>query len=698
MSNRTFKCNHYEDCNNISFYILPEVCKTLCLPHRFDEPYRHYSKFEPLYRFTFKKLADVVDVLQQHHFPSYAYESSHYKDIDKQEAVYEIKIFCYRYSFIISEIISKCYSHRLDLKTRIGSNNSDHGAHSIFMRFSNDKELIILSKILNAQYLNNIEDSFEFQDRALKIQIFREIETKDFHISDHDPDKQKKFDRVIKYLKNNTIYNENTDKLKELNLRYVKDDYWKSFSFRLNQQDNPLLRNRRNSLNIYQSQNCKPLIKVKECSQESETKILQTDLKQNCNTIVPACEKISELKEDSFSKVECERLTKSPNISKEVTKNNKIEESKNSLDNEAQLGLGDICPDSSSSQSICTSSTNSMVFKVLDLPLSLDTDKRLKESETSHKSGDDYSEVSRLGNIDPSNSENASQQIGEKYGPEEIREMVSEIKQRVIEHRKYCWPHRFISLSHFILSKMLIDLEQGGPISSLIPEYDCSDPVECKQLFSLCCDPFSYNMNSLLIDFGFDRTLEVVSQLKARIASFERLYMYRVLKDNADIKKLLSHYFSEECDSLWFNFSSTKLINFSYYHEAFLQAISRVNEEVSIYKCSLTQDEMINAMVKGKSLHTFKFSSCELDLDSVPKFGNSLKGSKIKCFLLNWIDFSQDIKKLQNFVEGMAQSEGFLDNLQEIDLRHCKISEEQVNEILGKYIDTQNLKIICKDD
>ncbi|CAI2385295.1 unnamed protein product [Moneuplotes crassus] len=323
---------------------------------------------------------------------------------------------------------------------------------------------------------------------------------------------------VVEYLINNQINDEMTDKIIELSSQYVQDYSWVFLYFKPKQQNYSLLRNRRNSMKLCQCQDCKSLIDMKEPSCESEDETIKTDSEPNLNSLVRTC-KNSEPKEDSCCKVKCERLVKLSNTSKVNISDDKIEESKNSPDNKTQSALQDDSQDSSSSGEICTSSTNSAVFKTPKLPMLINQGISLDKLEASHKSDSNNSQISKELNSESKDSENVTQ-LRDEYGPEEIKELVSEVKQKVIDQRKYCWSERFISLSHFILSKKITDIEQISSISALISQFDCSDKGECKQLFSLCGDIGCHDRDVLTMDFEFKHTLEVVSGLEDRIEGF----------------------------------------------------------------------------------------------------------------------------------------------------------------------------------
>ncbi|CAI2385294.1 unnamed protein product [Moneuplotes crassus] len=141
MTNKPFKCAHSRTCKNSPFYFLPECDKTLCLTHRLERAYDQYSKFEPLHRCSFIGMAYLVENLQQYYFGLYSTHFSNAKKQTKQEAVLGIKQACYGLSFILREIICKCYCHSLDLRTRIGELNTTDKIVNILMSLLEKNEI-----------------------------------------------------------------------------------------------------------------------------------------------------------------------------------------------------------------------------------------------------------------------------------------------------------------------------------------------------------------------------------------------------------------------------------------------------------------------------------------------------------------------------------------------------------------------------
>ncbi|CAI2379596.1 unnamed protein product [Moneuplotes crassus] len=300
-------------------------------------------------------------------------------------------------------------------------------------------------------------------------------------------------------------------------------------------------------------------------------------------------------------------------------------------------------------------------------------------------------------NSEPDNPETPEEDVPtEKYTKEEIKDLIDEAEEAVYKQRKiYFDQFNYKSLSEYLIKKNHDKLKLCVLNDLLLSEYDLSNLEEfcefasdprCKDLISIS------SQNKITVKLDMKKNIKVLSLIKSRPCEFETLEL-KVHEEKCEIFcNFLTNYFPENCRHFKLSCVYGHKLRINYYFNSLINLINRVTQELVIDSWKLTQDQMITIFKESECVHSLKFKWCILTLDSVPTFGSSLEGSNIKELTLDRNVYGDNDYGFEHLIQGLSQSNGFLENLNKIYIYGWGNTEE-TKQKLKKYVDIEKMVI-----
>ncbi|CAI2379065.1 unnamed protein product [Moneuplotes crassus] len=284
----------------------------------------------------------------------------------------------------------------------------------------------------------------------------------------------------------------------------------------------------------------------------------------------------------------------------------------------------------------------------------------------------------------------------EKYTEDEIKDLIDEAEQEVYTQRKrYYRLFNYKSLSEYFINKKYYKLKLLDS-DDLLLEYDLSNFEEFREFASNPRWKKQISISSLdkiTAKLDTENDIQVHLFIKSSLCEFETLEL-RIHKDKLkDIKNFLIRYFPISCQYFKLNFGYGCKLQIDYYFKSLINLSSRVTEELYILRWKLRQRQMMTIFKEFKHVCSLAFESCIFALESVPEFGSSLEGSNVKELGLFCYDYGHNGYGVEHLIEGLSQSNGFLQNLDTIYIDGWEDTEE-TKEKLKEYVDIEKLVII----
>ncbi|CAI2376315.1 unnamed protein product [Moneuplotes crassus] len=682
-------CQHYAKCDKESFYYLPELGIQLCFKHNFHISYMLCTEYIPLFKLDLRQTLEIFHLLQNEVFKDpYCRDSelsSKLEDLIMKPNLLEHPFPHEHFIVLQNEILmnlTQCYEPSSKVRD--------------FYNF----EKILLDPIQNlcgldikkqANYWiptsNYYESNPNFIKNMLKIEILEDIME----------------NKLPKYLRKKQVDSE----IEEIIECLRKDDIHKELESNIE--------NIEFKIDIISPQKDK-----NDCFTDIAPNM---QMRINCqNKSKKACtKKYSDIYEEPFepsfgpsdfiTKEKVQEKTNSRKISpeKDLAQEPKrdFQQGENNYDNikdhslskvpfgknDKDFNNGFLYSDGSDSEIGTYSEILRSINEYENLNHSSLGSESIKFSESNAK------EECKAQNLEYSKANHLkySEEIDsiENNTERDIKDLIGEAVQAVYTQRKRCSiEFDYGSLSEYFINKELYKRKLCDPNDPLLSRYDLSEFEEFREFASNTRweDQISISsQDKIMAKLDTGENIENLSLIKTRLCEFETLEL-EITEEKCDtVRNFLTSYFPENCQC--FKLSTTSLNNqIKFYFKALIELNFRVTEKLDILDWKLSQRQMMTVFQEFKHIRALKFQDCIFDLKSVPKFRSSLEGSKVKTIELKENEYGENGYKVNHLIEGLSQSNGFLQNLDTIRI-YGEVNTEETKKILKEYADTVQLDI-----
>ncbi|CAI2379384.1 unnamed protein product [Moneuplotes crassus] len=671
-------CEHYEECIKESFYYLPEICINLCFKHRFHKTYTFCTKYLPLFKLNLRMILEIFNILQSEACTKCIQRFNSLNMILEdsilyaKSTAYEIRGGCF--VLIQNEILMNC----VEWCESLSKISDSYDIKPIISKLIDDN---LDSDILNSEHywvptLNDCERNINLIGNMLKIEILEYIMENRFPTYWSNKQVDSKAEEIIEYLQKDYVYKELETNFKKIesNVDAISTQKEENSCFSVSEPNRQMIPNSQ-----YKSKHAftRKYPDSYEESLESSSDILACDPNQKGK---PHEENIS-----------YENLSSDEYL-------NQYDESDYSLDgnncdniqNTVSHKTDDFKVENTSS-SIKTSTSNSNFMTDIE---NNDTSYGSKSKNLSGSSGKEESKTQNLKSSE-TNSSKVCEKTGlvEKYTEEEIKYLVDEAEQEIYSIRKsYLCQFKYKSLSEYFIKKKLYKLKLCKSDDLVLSEFDLSNFGDFREFASdpRWKDQISISsQNKITVKLNIKKNIKILSFIKKRPCEFE-IFEFKIHDpEHAVANNFLANYFPENCGYFKLSGVACPFLRINYYFDSIINLSSRVTQELYILRWRLSQHQMVTLFKEFKHVRSLLIIVCSIDLESVPEFGDSLEGSNIKELVLGGNIYPENGYGVEHLIEGLSQSNGFLQNLDTINLYKSKIDQEYVKEKTKDYVDSE---------
>ncbi|CAI2379780.1 unnamed protein product [Moneuplotes crassus] len=688
------RCQHNEECDTESFYYLPELGIQLCFKHKFHISYLLCSKYVQLFKLDLRQSLKIFQLLQRE-----VCKESYCRDSELNLKLDDliIKPNSLEHQFPLEQFILLQNEILINLTGRYESSSK---ARDIY-----DFEKILLAQIQNLYGLgikeqtnywfptsNDYESDTNFSQNMLKIEILEYIMENRFPRYWRKKKVDSKTNEIIEYLNKDYAHSDNKElepnfENIEFNIEIISPQKDKNDCFT---DINPNMKMRLNCQN-----------KSKKESSDKYSHLSKKPFEPSLNPSDSTTKQKLPVKNNSYKKIRTEKdFDQEPNRNCQLSENNYDDIKDPSPSRQLNCEKDKNNPRSSytiysTSSPINTSNNNSRSITGVSKnnPSSLGSvSKNLSEFNAKEECKAQPPEYSG------SNNPKISEEIDpiKKYAENEIKDLIDEAKQAIYTQRKrYSSLSNHESLSEYFINKELYKLKLCDPNDPLLSQYDLSEFEEFREFAS---DPRWKNQFSITshdkIKAALDteKNIEVLSLIKDRPCAFEKLELKIHEGESKTGNNFLCKYFPENCEYFKITFSYGYKFRIGYYFDPLINLSDRVTEELYILRWKLSQHQMLTIFQKFKHVRSLTFESCILYLESLPEFGNSCEGSKIKELGLSWTNYGRYGYAVEHLIQGLSQSNDVIQNLSKIYITG-RGNTEETKEKLKEYVDIGKLDI-----
>ncbi|CAI2381550.1 unnamed protein product [Moneuplotes crassus] len=187
------------------------------------------------------------------------------------------------------------------------------------------------------------------------------------------------------------------------------------------------------------------------------------------------------------------------------------------------------------------------------------------------------------------------------------------------------------------------------------------------------------------------KDFEVMQAMSKKMPDVKELDVQGISEEkNEQVQSFLELYFPNTVGSFEFHYGSP-LTSITPFMEGMEVASKKVTTKMRIYNFEIGEQELFDLFIWNKSKDWIGLRECTLSLSEIPNFKSSLKGSTLRildlseCGSSSHGDWSKNPQEFENLVEGLAISEDFKANLQELWMTNCGFSETQIYQVLKKH-------------
>ncbi|CAI2386374.1 unnamed protein product [Moneuplotes crassus] len=684
------RCQHYEKCDKESFYYLPELGIQLCFKHNFHISYLLCTEYVPLFKLDLRQTLEIFHLLQNEVFKDPCLRDS---ELSSKLEDLIMKPNSLEHPFP--------HNHFILLQNEILMNWTQCYEPSSKVRDFYDFEEILLYPIQNlcdldikeqANYWiptsNYYESDPNFIKNMLKIEILEDITENKFPKYLRKKQVDSKAKEIIKCLSKDDIHKEVELNIENigLNIAIISPQKNKNYCF------TDIDSNMQMRLNCHNKSKKACTIKYSDVYEEpfepsfdpSDSATKEKPQEEN-NSIKNRTEKDL----DQEPKRDCQQGENNC----DDTKDNSLPKVTLGKDSNKQK-----IPSGYSLGSIKTSSNNSCrLFKGCANNTSSICSASKKLSEFNEK------EECKAPNLEYSGSDNLkiSEEIDpiEKYTEEDIKDLIREAEQVVYDQRKkYDFLFKYESLSEYFINKKLYKFKLCDPNDPLLSQYDLSDFDDSREFFSdpRWKDQISISpQNEIIAKLDTGENIKNLSLIEERLCEFETLELNITEEKCETVINFLYNHFPEECQYFKCSFAYEYNLQTNCYFNPLIKLSFRVTEEFDISHWKLSQHQMMTIFQEFKHVRSLKFKDCMIVLEAVPEFGSSLEGLKVKKIELRENDYGDHGYRVNHLIEGLSQSNDFLQNFDTICI-HGKKNTERTRQILKEYADSGKLDINLK--
>ncbi|CAI2379377.1 unnamed protein product [Moneuplotes crassus] len=662
-------CEHYEGCKKESFYYLPEICIKICFKHRFHKAYFFCSKYTPLFKFDLRLTLRILDYLQMKASTSFhqRFELQYFR---LKDTIIDTKI--YR-----NDLLHKCI---LLVQNEVLMNCTEcyEPVNKVLNFYAIEKILLkLIENHLDSDIrdhenywmptLNDYESDIKFIQNMLKIEILEYIRENRFPKYWRRRQADSKIEEIIEYLNKDYVPNnkelESNFKKIESNIDTIssqegEDNCFSTFAsnkkMRLNCESKPKKAFTSKTPYSYE-ESFQSSLNISDCDSQTNEKFHKDN--------------------NSFNKFSSEEYL------------NQQEESDSQLDKNNYDDIEDIS-----------------FYKTADFEKSETSSSESSFSEITSMSG--LKTISELGKRNTRlKTSNITRQVTQKCERKlvwlkntlkrNLKTLFMKLNKQFTQNRKsYLCQFKYKSLSEYFIKQKLYKLKLCVSDDLLISEYDLSNFGDfCEFASDLRWkDQISISsQNKITVILDTKKNINILSFIKTRPCEVENVDLKIHEQNHVIVNNFLANYFPEKCQNfkLSYIYGPKSLINF--YFDSLIGLSSRITQKIYILRWKLSQQQMEAILKAFKHVEVLKIWYCIIGFESVPEFGTSLEGSKIKELALRGNDYGDNGYGIEHLIQGLSQSSDFMQNVDKINLYKSGINEEDAEQTLKEYADIGKL-------
>ncbi|CAI2365893.1 unnamed protein product [Moneuplotes crassus] len=711
-------CAHPQDCDQDPFYYLPELDIQLCFLHRFHKAYSFCTKVTPVYQCGLDQLRKFLNPIWQRCAKDDFYNTYHFKDpmLDFTDS----KTFrASSFLFIQNEILHTYSKFPCDLTWAVSNKqfpslNYYHLASGISRIKKENPDHYDIPP------LDSYEQDYRFVDIGLKIEILNYVDQylkgsehpNDCDCNDCPTGNPLFINKQEFWMKPE----EEPGLLARFESQLCSTQLCKK-GFQFNNEKFTLKPGDYSSKNTYKKSISKMNLECSEEEEETKEKQKPQEESKQDSPSESYCDVAeSSLKQSDYDKVEEadepelyeSKMSNSEQTDKQEDdiSENKIEDSSQSKDSssfeafeynekrsseqESSSLTDNSCLDGSDDDfSSLTAKSSDLNSKEKNLFISDENEQSKSKESKEHSSDKEYSKE----------SEQPDKKL--EFGKQEIQELIHFAEDKILTKRSnYFKTSGSTCISKYLLNNLRVHKEEVDPDDPFLCQFDLSNPDEFKQFVEMVLPKErTYIMsgeNSITLELKKENNYKFLLCIKSRLPDLKLLFLNSFPKEDVYVYNFLYRYFPETAQDFVIYFG-TEQEPIDFYFQTVIDQSRRVIRKFDIGFCKLSQSQMIQIFQEFKHVNFLRFYNCELDLESVPAFEDSLQGSKVKTLSLPMMHLRFEMYQLCNLFEGLAQSEDFLPGLDTIDFYNSGISEDQKRELLEPYVTPEKLIQLCSD-